>query len=143
MQLLAFAKPDLQLDERVLEVDFERNERVAFLLHLSAQLVDLAAVEQQLASSARIDVVVTAHFVRRNMRADHVHFAVFYYDETVAKVDRAKANGLHFATDKHNTRFIGVFHKVIVKGFFVLSNKFFHIRYYILLRANIQEIRAR
>lgn len=136
VEFLTLAKPDFHLYESVLKVDFERNERIALLLHFAAELVYLGAVEQKFASAASVHVVVTAHFVWRNMRAEHKDFAVFDNDETVSEIDLSKTHGLHFASHEDDTRFIGVLDEIVVICFFVGCNKFFHtkiIYYYRLI----------
>lgn len=126
VKLLASAKPQLDFYESVLEVDFERNERIAFLLDFSAEFVYLGFVEQKFACAARVNVVVTAHFVGRNMCAEHKNFAVFDYDKTVSEVDRSEANGFDLTPHKHYACLVGVLNKIIVIGFFVGCNLFYH-----------------
>ena len=126
VKLFASTKTEFDFDESVFKIDFERNKRIPFLFHFSAKFVDFGLVEQKLARATRIDVVVTSHFVWRDMRAQHKNFAVFDDDEAISKVYRTKTNGLDFAANESNARLVGVLDKVIVIGFFVCCNLFYH-----------------
>ena len=127
MKFFTSAKTEFYFHESVLEIDFERNERIPFLLDFAAKFVDFRAVEKKFSRATRVNVVVTAHFVRRDMRAEHKDFAVFDYDETVAKIDCALAYGLNLATDERDTRLVGVLDEIVVIGFFVCCNYVYHI----------------
>ena len=126
MKFFTSAKTEFYFHESVLEIDFERNERIPFLLDFAAKFVDFRAVEKKFSRATRVNVVVTAHFVRRDMRAEHKDFAVFDYDETVAKIDCALAYGLNLATDERDTRLVGVLDEIVVIGFFVCCNYVYH-----------------
>ena len=58
MQLATFDQPDGELDPGPLEVKVEGNQRETFLIHQTAQLVDLAAMGQQFAGAQRVVVEV-------------------------------------------------------------------------------------
>ncbi len=126
VKFLASAKTEFDFHESVLKIDFERNERIPFLLDFAAKFVDFRAVEKKFSGAARVDVVVTAHFVGRDMRAEHKNFAVFDYDETVAKIDRALPYGFDLATDERNACLVGVLDEIVVIGFFVCCNYVYH-----------------
>ena len=60
VQLAPFAQSDGELDPGPLEVKVEGNQRETFLIHQTAQLVDLAAMGQQFAGAQRLVVEVAA-----------------------------------------------------------------------------------
>ena len=120
MQFFASAKSEFDFDESVLKVHFERNERVTLLLDFSAEFVDFGAVEEQLSRATGVNVVVTAHLIRRNMCAEHKHFAVFDYDETISEVDCSETYGLHFTPDERDARLVGVLDEIVVISLFVV-----------------------
>ena len=60
MQLATFAQADGELDPGPLEVNVEGDQRQPFLIHQTAQLVDLTAMGQQFAGAQWVVVEVTA-----------------------------------------------------------------------------------
>ena len=54
IELLTFCEADLHLCKTALEIDTQRNKRIALLCNLSDQLVDLCTVQQQFPRTKRI-----------------------------------------------------------------------------------------
>ena len=67
VELFTFAKPDLDLDFRILQVKFQRDQRQTVLLHRCSQTADLAFVHQQAAVAAGIAVQDVALFLRTDV----------------------------------------------------------------------------
>ena len=59
IELLTFCEADLHLCKTTLEIDTQRNKRIALLCNLSDQLVDLCTVQQQFARTKRILIGLT------------------------------------------------------------------------------------
>src|SRR5204862_2176318 len=95
VRLLPAREADLDLDLAVLEVGLQGHEGVALLAHLAAQLVDLAAVEEELAVAALGVVLEVAVAVGPDAAADQEQLPPPQLDERVAEVQPALADALH------------------------------------------------
>src|SRR5690349_16405750 len=86
--LLALGQADLDLYAVVLPVHRDRHQRVAFALDRTDQLVDLGAVQQQLARAPVVgDDMRRGGDQRRDRCTEQVQFAVPYERVAVAEVD--------------------------------------------------------
>ncbi len=77
IQLFAAAETDLNLDEAVLEIHAERNQRESLGLQGAAQLVQFGAVQEELPVPERIAVENIPLFIRIDMHAVNVALSVF------------------------------------------------------------------
>ncbi|MNT47988.1 hypothetical protein D3C72_1847460 [compost metagenome] len=101
----------------------QRHERIAALLDLADQLLDLVGLQQQLAR---------AHGVRRHVRggtlqgadvcADQVHLGVAHHDVALLDLHAVGPDGLDFPALQHNPGFVAFFDEVVEKGFLVISD---------------------
>src|SRR5208282_1891906 len=66
VRVLAFGEPKLNLGASVLEVNFQRDDRVALLAHAAPQAIDLAPMHQQFSRAS----FLVAELARRRVSAD-------------------------------------------------------------------------
>ncbi len=76
VELLAARQPELDLGPTAGDVQLERHDRLALRAGATQQLVDLLAVEQQLAIALGLVVVAVPLFERRNVGADQPGLAL-------------------------------------------------------------------
>src|SRR5437763_7373865 len=93
------------------------------LLDLADQLVDLFAVQQQLARAHWIGIDVRRRFGERtDVRANQKELALFYDDVSFLDLPPARAQRLDFPTFEHETRLVAFFDEVIEEGFPVVND---------------------
>ena len=124
IQLFAAAYTELELDAGAFEIKRERYEGVALLFDDTEQAVDLPLMKQELAHTHRVAVENIALFIRADMHSVDEHFAVHDRTPGILQVDTAAAQRFHLGAHKLNAGFERFLDKIIVVGFFVLSNGF-------------------
>src|SRR5699024_10772645 len=106
---------DLDLDPRPVEVQFQRNERLAGLLDLLRDLEDLLLVQQQLATPPRRVIRPRALRVLRDEDMLQPRLALEDEGEPVREVGAALAQRLHLSAGEDEARFIRVLDVVLVQ----------------------------
>lgn len=123
--LLAFAETDETLGVAVANVHLKRHDRVAFLLGLAVQLVNLRFVHEQLARPRRVGrIEPVALGERADMHVMQENLAVPDRREGVVQVRAAAPKRLDLRAGQHHARLEGFFDEVIVRRFLVLSKRF-------------------
>ena len=112
--LTSLGKTQLDLGKAVLEVEAQRNERVAPLLDLGGQPNELAMVKKEATVSVGIDVVDGAFFVRGDVNTLEDRFFVVNGSVSVLKRALPSAETLHLRSDKDEAGFHGLFDDVLV-----------------------------
>src|SRR5215218_3151336 len=112
---LAPGQAQLDLDQLVLEVDAQRDQGQAALVDPGRQLLDLLAVEQQLARPGRLVALVAGMGVGRDL---HVQDDVAAVDHGVGVLERrlALAQGLDLAAAQDDPGLEGLEDLVVVAG---------------------------
>ncbi|CAM2159518.1 hypothetical protein PT2222_50356 [Paraburkholderia tropica] len=121
--LLALCKADFALHAAALVVEIQGHEREAALLDLPDQLVDLVAVQQQLARARGIGIDVRRGLRQRaDVRADQVKLAVL--DDDVAFLDLGPpgAHGLDLPSFEHESCLVALFDEVVEERFSVVDD---------------------
>ena len=81
IELLTFCEADLHLCKTTLEIDTQRNKRIALLCNLSDQLVDLCKVQQQFELTKRILIENVPFLLWADVHTVNDHFSVFDADK--------------------------------------------------------------
>src|SRR5579871_657060 len=100
IELLAPAEADFDLGMIALEIELEGNQCQPLCLHLADQIVDLAAMQQQLAVAQGVVVHVRSLLIDGDMAAFQPDFAVFDTRKRAAQVHLAVADGFNFCADR-------------------------------------------
>src|SRR3954447_7024620 len=122
-RFLALGQSDLHLGPAVLEVQRQRDDRVALLAGLPLDLVDLGPVEQQFALAPGSVVGTGALGVLRDVDALEPCLAVVDLDEAVDQGRPAGAQRLHLGADEDQSGLVGVLDAVVVPRLAVLRNQ--------------------
>jgi hypothetical protein len=104
-------------------VQVQGHQRVAGALHLADQLVDLVAVQQQLAGAGGVGADVgRGGFERRDVHPEDVELPVA--DDHVAFLDIAPPgpDALHFPAGQNDAGLVAFFDEVVVKGLAVVDD---------------------
>src|SRR4051812_15476201 len=120
--LLASCEGDLGLGPAVPEVQGEGHDRVTRLLGLGLQLVDLLAVQQQLALAARGVIGPTALVILRDVSVVQPRLAPVDLDEAVGQRGAALAQRLDLGAHEDQPGLEGVDDRVVVPGLLVLGD---------------------
>ncbi len=118
-RFLSLGKADEDLCVSADEIDFERNERVAFLSDLADEFPDLFPVHQELSRSKRLVVHDVAVGIGADVRIEEEYLVILDEGVAVGQVCKAHAKRLHLGALKRDSRFIGLLHEIIVEGFTV------------------------
>ena len=114
--LLALGERDLDLGAPVLEVQGGRDDGEALLVDLALDLLDLVAVEQQLALASRGVVGPGALGVLRDVHAVQPRLVPLDVDEPVDERRASFPQRLHLRADEHQPRLVGVIEVEVVAG---------------------------
>ena len=95
---LASADSKLKLYVAMLEIQLQRNDGEAFRLGLHAQLLDLLAVDKQLAVATGIMVEAVPELIYRNVHSAHVEFIPQHSTVRPGKGSLAVAHNLDLGT---------------------------------------------
>lgn len=112
--LASLGKAKLDLGKAALEVEAQRNERVAPLLDLGGQPNELAMVKKETTVSVGIDVVDRTFFVQGDVNTLEDRFSVVNGGVSVLKRALPIAETLHLRSDKDEAGFHGLFDDVLV-----------------------------
>src|SRR5262245_17590117 len=100
---LAVGEAELHFrDAAVVEIDRERNERHALALGLAVQLLDLAALQQELPRAPRLVVEAVGGFVFREIGVVEPDLAVLLDREGLVDADAPQAQRLHLGAGQHH-----------------------------------------
>jgi len=124
IHLLAFSEPDLNLDQAVLEVQAQRNRRVALLPDASIQLVDLLAMQQQLAVTVWLMVLAVAEVIGRDRKIMQKGLAIANQHKGFVQASLAGPQGFHLSPLKHHAGFKLILDEIVVIGFFIAADQF-------------------
>src|SRR5674476_654042 len=111
---LALGQGDLDLGVAVLEVDGQRNDRLAALLGLLHELGDLLLVQEQLAPATRRVVVPGPLGVLGDVHALEPDLPVTHGRETVKQRRPARAQRLDLGAAQHHAGLEGLFDQIVV-----------------------------
>ena len=114
---LAEAVGDLHLDQSLLEIHLERDQRAALAAEPLPELEDLLFVHKQLASSKRIFIEYVPVRIRADMHPADKQFPVFDRAEGIFQIDISRPNRFYFRTGQFDAGFIAFQYKVFVKCF--------------------------
>src|SRR3954452_23192909 len=120
--LLALGEPDLDLRAAVLEVQGQRDQRVALVADLALDLGDLGLVEQQLAATTGGMVGPRALRVLRDVDAVQPDLVAVDLGEAVHQGGAALSKGLHLGPHEHEAGLPRVLHVVVVSRLAVLRD---------------------
>src|SRR5215218_9222900 len=112
---LAPGQAQLDLDQLALEVQPQRHQGEPALGDLAGELVDLAAVQQQLARPRRLVALVAGVGVGGNLHMQH-HVAALDRGVGVLQRRLALPQGLHLAAAQHDAGLDGFDDLVVVAG---------------------------
>ena len=123
MQLLALGQAHFQFYSAFYEVQIERHQGVAFLLHFADELVNFFPVKKQCPATGRVRVDMRGGGLqRRNGRADqnnllalHAHVSLFYLRPT-------RADGFNLPAFERHTGFVALLDKILMKCTFIINN---------------------
>src|SRR5687768_3554302 len=121
--LLALREREGGLDAAVLEVQVERDEREPALLDLPDQLVDLAAVHEDLALAPRGVVGPGALRVLGDVHVLQPDLAVVDRGEAVDQRGATGPQALHLGAGERQAHLVGVEDRVVVPRLLVLGNE--------------------
>ena len=76
VKLFTSAESNLHLDVLARKVERQRNERKALLRNKSEKLIQLSAVQEQLAFAKRLSVEYISLFIRTYVHSEHVKLSV-------------------------------------------------------------------
>src|SRR5262245_10000123 len=116
VQLLAASQAELGLGTTLHPVETERHQREPALLDLPAQLVELAAVQQELALTLRVVAELAGGAVRADVDAHQEELVAEEAGVGVLQVDAAVAERLHLAPDERQARLQALVEMVLVEG---------------------------
>ena len=116
VELLALAQAHLQLDARALEIDRQRHQSVAVLLHLGEKPQDLPLVHEQPAGPQGVPVEDIALFIGAYVHAVDHHLSVLDDAEGVLQVHIAHADGLDLGAAQLDAGLVFVLHEVVMIG---------------------------
>src|SRR5690606_24459957 len=114
--LLAAGHAQLHLDPRALEVDPQRDQRVAPLPHPARPVVDLPAVQQQLAPSGGLVVPAVAVLVGRDVHVVEPDLTALHPGVGVGQVDAARPGRLGLGARQGDARLHRFLDVVFVVG---------------------------
>ncbi|MCY1452596.1 hypothetical protein D9M71_695260 [compost metagenome] len=101
----------------------QRHQRIAALLDLADQLLDLVGLEQQLARAHRIGLDVGGGALQRaDMGADQEHLGVAHDHVAFLDLYAVRADRLHFPAFQHDPGLISLFDEVVEKGLLVVCD---------------------
>jgi carbon-monoxide dehydrogenase large subunit len=112
---LAAGDGELHFGPAVLEVHPERHERDALLRRGPGELVDLLAMEEQLAWTDRVELAA-GELVGRDVHAVQPHLAALDPGVAVLEVGVAVADRLHLGALEHDPALDRIEHEVVVPG---------------------------
>lgn len=122
---LTATEANLQLGPAVLvDIELKGHQGHALEGQLARKLTDLLLVQKQLAVAQRIHVKSVPLLVRGNVHAHDYGFAVTNADVGFLDGNLALTDGLDLRARQDDARLVGLFHEVVVVGFFVVGLKF-------------------
>src|SRR3954470_5524511 len=138
--LLAAREAEIDLDAVLLPVERERNERVALALDRADELVDLCAVEEQLARAPVFgDDVRRGRDQRHDRRAEQEDLAGLHDRVRIAEIHAPGAQALHFPAFERDAGLVMLVDVILVARalvqrdraatVLVLAFRFRHVRY--------------
>lgn len=111
------AERDLYLDQAVLYIDAQRNERFTTRIHRTDQFVNLAPMQEQLALTAWRMVLKVAEFIFANVRMIHPGLPFLDPAKSLADLGITRPYRFHFSALEDDTGLKTITHKIIVVGF--------------------------
>ena len=116
VELLALAQAELQLHATVLEVDFQRHQRVALPGDEAVQLADLAAVHEELLGAHGVAIEDVALLVGADMHALNPELALAHLRPRLLEVHPALPHGLDLGAKELQAALIALLHEIVMKG---------------------------
>ena len=107
----------------LVDVELERNHRLALLLRPGQELGDLGAVEEELARTLGLVVVAVAGLPRRDVQAVQPGLALVDPDIGIGQVDLARPDRLDLGPGQHETRLERVVDRELVARFSVEGDR--------------------
>src|SRR4029077_12463965 len=123
VRLLAAPDPEQQLGAALGEVELQRHERVALLLERLPELLDLGAVEQQLALPHRVQVPAIALLVGWDVELHHPRLAVLDRGPGLLEARLPRPEALHLGACEHEPGLDRVEDRVVVRGLAILRDQ--------------------
>ena len=123
LPLLAAGQRELDLDAALLEVEPRRNQRQTLLAHLAPEIVDLVAMQEQLAVALGRMRPDRALRVVGDRGADEPDLVAPHVGVRVADLDVAVTQRLDLRAGEHETRLDTVEQLVVVPGTAVVGNQ--------------------
>ena len=124
VELLALAKTDLKLNAAVLEIQADRNQRVARLLYDAEKAVDFLFVHKEPAHAHRVAVKDISLLVWRDVHSVDEDLALDNGTPAVLKVHSALTDRLYLGAEQLDARLIAFLNKIIVVRLFILRDCF-------------------
>ena len=122
IQLFALAEGDLDLHAGILQIDGNRNNRVAVELDLLEQAHDLALMHQQAARAHRVFVEDVALLIGADVHLTQPELTVLDLTPCVLEVQRAETNGLDLRAEQLDAGLEAFLNKIFVKRLLVFRN---------------------
>ena len=121
--LLAARQPDFELDAPFIEVQIQRDKRVARTVDFGSELADFLPVQQQFAGSDRIGRDMGGRRGQRaDVRADKKHLITSDDDVRFFQICPAGADGFCFPPLENNSSFMALFDEIIMEGLAVFGD---------------------
>ena len=121
---LAARQRNLHLGQTVLQIDFQRNHRVAALGQLCQDFGDFLAVQQQFARAQRIMPGTACRFVNRDVRVDQVQVGAARLDIALTQVGLPGPDGFDLRAQQSQPRLEAIFERVVMRGLAVSRQNF-------------------
>ena len=123
MQFFTFGQGDFHLDPGVFEVDGKGNQRIARLLHLGREHIDLLLVHQKALGPQRIPVGKAALLIGRDVHLLEIQLTVLNGAPGLFETQLSGADGLDLSAKQLNTG-LKLFHNIIfVIGLWILGHQ--------------------
>src|SRR5579884_2177583 len=124
VKLLASPDGELHFDPAVFEIHLRGHQREALLARLAEQLVDFAAVQQELAPAIGLMIFAVAVRILADVGVDQPGFLTDYFSEGVLELNLALARRFHLGSGEGKTGFITLEQMIIVPGVPVITENF-------------------
>ena len=123
--MLSSGESELELHQRMFEIDLGGDDGISLPFHHCAKAVYLLLIQKQDAIPSAFEIKITALFIRGDIEIFEKGRASVDGYEAIGKAHFARANALHLASHEDHARFIGLVYEVIVICFFILRYDFY------------------
>ncbi|MNV66238.1 hypothetical protein D3C71_1589830 [compost metagenome] len=123
MLSLALGQGNFAFHKAVFPVQIERHQRVAFLLDLADEALDVVFLEQQFLGARRFGVDVGGGGLERmDQAAEQIQLAIADQHVAIGQLHLAFAQGLDLPAVQHHARLVAFLEEIVVGRFLVVGN---------------------